>query len=521
MKKKKLVKIILCLLLTLSFVISSFAAAVSDNDGSAFITKAEFDSLKNSFQSQIDQYNTSIDNKIDEAIASYLAGVKVDLVTSLVNMVSAASAQSADNVKFTKWRAPQTSRFADDVTAAYHVMVARGLSTYLLNSANAGVTYGYFGISNHTAWSGSLNSVRYGGTGDTYTSAVYYAKFPYGTTDETNYKTTGDVTNFYLANVYRWRIHHEMLVSKYIILVAATLWDGKWSSWKFPNPTDNIILTDFSTGDTANLPGMKDGTAISVGAESVTPNAMIYHTITQTSSSDSTNNAFLNYNFSGTVSGTANCVDYDFRESYDTSQSKTLTIQRTAKASTWNGGDTGVAIQVNQVQSSGGGYIGKPWSQVSGHGYSNNYSFQFKYNRQKQYTLNWKDLLHQYYCNVLGTKFYRWQGIPITRTPNKKGTLSFTIKFTNNDSSSNFIYAIADKPFTNDGNLYPATAAETLKRETVSGKSEYTVKLELEKNRILDEAKGDLIYIKVAPQGSNSQVVTVSVTSDIKYTVST
>ena len=50
---------------------------VSDNDGSAFITKAEFDSLKNNFQSQIDQYNTSIDSKIDGAIASYLAGVKV------------------------------------------------------------------------------------------------------------------------------------------------------------------------------------------------------------------------------------------------------------------------------------------------------------------------------------------------------------------------------------------------------------------------------------------------------------
>ena len=57
--------------------IESFAAVVSDNDGSAFITKAEFDSLKNNFQSQIDQYNTSIDSKIDGAIASYLAGIKL------------------------------------------------------------------------------------------------------------------------------------------------------------------------------------------------------------------------------------------------------------------------------------------------------------------------------------------------------------------------------------------------------------------------------------------------------------
>ena len=59
------------------FSIESFAAVVSDNDGSAFITKAEFDSLKNNFQSQIDQYNTSIDSKIDGAIASYLGGIKI------------------------------------------------------------------------------------------------------------------------------------------------------------------------------------------------------------------------------------------------------------------------------------------------------------------------------------------------------------------------------------------------------------------------------------------------------------
>ena len=57
---------------------SVFAAAVSDNDGSAFITKAEFDSLKNTFQSQIDSFNTQIDSKIDSAISSYLAGIKVD-----------------------------------------------------------------------------------------------------------------------------------------------------------------------------------------------------------------------------------------------------------------------------------------------------------------------------------------------------------------------------------------------------------------------------------------------------------
>jgi hypothetical protein len=73
----RLIKRMIALSLVLLLSIESFGAIVSDNDGSAFITKAEFDSLKNSFQSQIDQYNTSIDSKIDGAIASYLAGIKV------------------------------------------------------------------------------------------------------------------------------------------------------------------------------------------------------------------------------------------------------------------------------------------------------------------------------------------------------------------------------------------------------------------------------------------------------------
>ena len=58
--------------------IESFAAVVSDNDGASFITKAEFDSLKNNFQSEINRFTENIDVKIDNAIASYLAGVGTD-----------------------------------------------------------------------------------------------------------------------------------------------------------------------------------------------------------------------------------------------------------------------------------------------------------------------------------------------------------------------------------------------------------------------------------------------------------
>ena len=64
----------LCLIFAFLFSIESMAAVVSDNDGSAFVTKAEFEALKENFAGQIDNYNTSIDSKIDGAIAAYLAG---------------------------------------------------------------------------------------------------------------------------------------------------------------------------------------------------------------------------------------------------------------------------------------------------------------------------------------------------------------------------------------------------------------------------------------------------------------
>ena len=54
---------------------NSFSAVVSSNDGSAFITKAEFDALVNDFNSRIEDYEKSIDAKIDGAIAEYLAGL--------------------------------------------------------------------------------------------------------------------------------------------------------------------------------------------------------------------------------------------------------------------------------------------------------------------------------------------------------------------------------------------------------------------------------------------------------------
>ena len=50
-------------------------AAVGANDGSAFVTKAEFDALVNTFNEQMDSYQSGLNSKIDGSIANYLAGL--------------------------------------------------------------------------------------------------------------------------------------------------------------------------------------------------------------------------------------------------------------------------------------------------------------------------------------------------------------------------------------------------------------------------------------------------------------
>ena len=74
-------------LIILLLCFNNFAAIVSDNDGSAFVTKAEFEALKENFAEQIDSYETSIDSKIDGAIAAYLDGLRFKKTIKVPNYI--------------------------------------------------------------------------------------------------------------------------------------------------------------------------------------------------------------------------------------------------------------------------------------------------------------------------------------------------------------------------------------------------------------------------------------------------
>ena len=64
----------LAFLLIVLISIENFAAVVGDYDGTAFVTKEEFETLKTDFSKQLTNYNASLDSKIDGSIANYLNG---------------------------------------------------------------------------------------------------------------------------------------------------------------------------------------------------------------------------------------------------------------------------------------------------------------------------------------------------------------------------------------------------------------------------------------------------------------
>ena len=114
--KFKMYKKALCLIFAFLLSIDSLAAVVSDNDGSAFITKAEFEALKNGFEEQIKQYNRSIDNKIDGAIASYLSGLKIS--TQPENLYEKVVAAIGGDLLFVKEVKTTTSTLTSEINIA-------------------------------------------------------------------------------------------------------------------------------------------------------------------------------------------------------------------------------------------------------------------------------------------------------------------------------------------------------------------------------------------------------------------
>ena len=85
MKKfSKIGKRVLAFFLVALMNINAYATTTS-NDGSAFVTKAEFDDMMKKFNDNMETYNAGLNAKIDDAISNYLAGMSTYATKTLDN----------------------------------------------------------------------------------------------------------------------------------------------------------------------------------------------------------------------------------------------------------------------------------------------------------------------------------------------------------------------------------------------------------------------------------------------------
>lgn len=220
MKVNKVIMMLICiLLLTTSY---TKAAVISDNDGSAFITKAEFEAMKKNFNTQVERYNESIDSKIDGAIASYLAAmtVKMENVDSILNRFS------TNQRTFVQAISNPTTCTQDDIyieesgywVAAYSYASAGGYSGYAL----AGLV-GFDGGHQKRLWpknngktskyifldTTEINKTEYLYINDNYRKYIQYYIYISGalTADSspwTEYQHFGGPTSISWTNTYNW-----------------------------------------------------------------------------------------------------------------------------------------------------------------------------------------------------------------------------------------------------------------------------------------------------------------------------
>ena len=85
MKKfSKIGKRVIALFVVALLNINTYATQ-SSNDGSKFITKAEFDTLMEGFNNKMNEFESALNAKIDDSIAGYLAGLSGESVVDLEN----------------------------------------------------------------------------------------------------------------------------------------------------------------------------------------------------------------------------------------------------------------------------------------------------------------------------------------------------------------------------------------------------------------------------------------------------
>ena len=282
-------------------------ATQSSNDGSAFVTKAEFDLLMVKFNEQMEDYQSGVNAKIDTAISKYLgnmSGTTVEVLPCIINNLSTYDRTFINNAKLVG-----TSTTTGNTTAAR-------LCAFFVASASA------YDARNYTK--GDYGYVRLNskavGTGE----PVWATFYDSNVNNDWKIKLTeiekNGVTYYTPVNnsIRLFRPHFNV---RFFGLVV--VWGTKYKI-AFPS------VTGFTFQDTGRVPGARTGTTVSLAGENLTNYISRFNYISE----GSTDMYILRY-LPGTAytpeqSGDSYGVVYDKRSNYDSTDMYSYTMDNSA-----------------------------------------------------------------------------------------------------------------------------------------------------------------------------------------------
>ena len=476
-----MVKKLLALFLVVLISIESFGAVVSDNDGSAFITKAEFDSLKNEFQSQLDNYNTTIDAKLDEAISSYLAGIKVKNSLELESIINKINGST----KYDKGWFPMCKTFSPITTKK---PVNGQLALNVVGNGGGG------GAANN-GWRSSFSfSLNLNHSNALVRDTLYYIDIPSTKTDGVYY-------------VYKKNRNgnFKMYDGKYVTMSYKELFTGvQFGYGKIWNFTGSVIPT-WTVGVMANSSSIWTPMSTTVnytimnwndaGTEIATPYDRAV-TCLWVPSFDATDVSQV-WPVMGSCDSSANLI------ALDTENYTTMTLSNTK--STFKSGFKGLAFThlngADKTNTTNNGALGS--------------DFEFYYNYHPYEEIAMSDLAITEIADVLDNKkFPFYSGLPICKIADD-GIVTIELEF-HSESGNDIKYAIRADAFQNDASYVSDTALNIRKMDETPITS-YEISNNSTLKLKLNVKKGTVLWIKTCDANSDTGytgVKTISISEE-------
>lgn len=513
MRRKSFGKYKLTIIIIVAMAFSNFAAIVSDNDGSAFVTKSEFDALRKDFSKQIDNYNDSIDGKIDGAIAAYLAGIKISQKYEMDDYVKEALKKSKNNVTFANWHATPSclGRHEHDVEALYYVAGSQGPTGQARISTRY---YGWTIFKNDDVWvRGSYikypNNVA--DTNEEYQNYMYWGHF-------VDRKKIDKGWYLYDTNMHRCKITLQCDAANFDNNELGT-------PVSYNNTSSKTYYSDFLTrkrpGKVKEEKAMKIMDSLNINMPLWMSHTWSYPELTISngvSKSSGTSKDKENYktkqewmaymNGSYVATNSMLMCEYTYKDNYPDDNAEdypdktanseyNIRIQKSNPSTGTDASKTGVQQR-----------WGRGATEVSNlTGASNNVNFRWKYRKQKKYELQSYKLVSKYWNDItaLDESHYLYNGIAIARV-NKAGVARFYLNVVGDtkNTKTTYTYAISDRPFNNG--IISSKDMERIGNDQYNhilayGKNIKLGKLEVEikKDKIFNKSDGDFIYLKISP----------------------